>query len=71
MALIDDPALTQPTLDSELFDPLVLNGVDVVDDLVPGVSFHPAVARCPRGCAVPCYGVWSSSPRRAGPRCMR
>ncbi|MEM7287124.1 MAG: DEAD/DEAH box helicase [Actinomycetota bacterium] len=50
MALIDDPLLprselAQPTLDPELFDPLVLNGVEVVTDLVPGVSFHPAVAR--------------------------
>ncbi|MGI9622649.1 MAG: DEAD/DEAH box helicase [Acidimicrobiales bacterium] len=35
----------QPPLDADLFDPLRLNGVEAVTDVVDGVNFHPAVAK--------------------------
>ncbi|MEM7341335.1 MAG: DEAD/DEAH box helicase [Actinomycetota bacterium] len=45
----DSAAATQLRLDAghdcELFDPARLNGVELRRDLVPGVGFHPAVAR--------------------------
>ncbi len=71
MAVTDPPVpdvvvagdVLQPTLDGEMFDPLKLNGVVTVDDLVPGVAFHPAVARWfvgrfPQGATPPQVEGW-------------